>query len=152
MLVKWTMHIISPVPRESPFRLPVKKRKVGTYRHTKKNNSTPWVASLNCEYKLMLDNNSWLRSEIINTCMKIIAKQFPHTPISGFQPIGLVPYFDEHTQCWTEHFGRFQRQDPSSVQIHHTGGPFFPISTIYIIKHWGCQSIYKENWIYLLLW
>ena len=30
------VHIISPVPRESPFRLPVKKRKVGTYRHTKK--------------------------------------------------------------------------------------------------------------------
>jgi hypothetical protein len=29
--------------------------------------------------------------------MKIIAKQFPHTPISGFQPTGLVPYFDEHT-------------------------------------------------------
>ena len=30
------VHIISPVPRESPFRLPVKKRKVGTYRHTQK--------------------------------------------------------------------------------------------------------------------
>ena len=53
--------------------------------------------------------------------MKIIAKQFPHTAISGFQPTGLVPYFDEHTQCWTEQFGRFQRQDPPSVQIHHTG-------------------------------
>jgi Ulp1 family protease len=24
-------------------------------------------------------------------------------------------------QCWTEQFGRFQRQDPPSVQIHHTG-------------------------------
>ena len=34
--------------------------------------------------------------------MKIIAKQFPHTPISGFQPTGLVPYFDEHTQCEVE--------------------------------------------------
>jgi hypothetical protein len=54
------VHIISPVPRESPFRLPVKKRKVGTYRHTKKKNSTPWVAGLNCEYKLMLENNSIL--------------------------------------------------------------------------------------------
>ena len=94
------VHVISPVPRESPFRLPVKKRKVGTYRHTHKKNSTPWVAGLNCEYKLMLENNAWLCSEIINTCMKIIAKQFPHTPISGFQPTGLVPYFDEHTQCW----------------------------------------------------
>jgi hypothetical protein len=31
-------------------------------------------------------------------------------------------------------------------------GPFLPISTIYIIKHWGYQIIYKENWIYLLLW
>ena len=78
------------MPRESPFRLPVKKRKVGTYRHTQKNNSTPWVAGLNCEYNLMLENYSWLCSEIINTCMKIIAKQFPHTPISGFQPTGLA--------------------------------------------------------------
>ena len=43
--------------------------------------------------------------------MKIIAKQFPHTPISGFQPTGLVPYFDEHTQCWT--LGDF------SDKIHH---------------------------------
>ena len=60
--------------------------------------------------------------------MNIIAQQFPHTAISGFQPKGLVPYFDEHTQCWTEQFGRFQRQDPPSVQIHHTGGPF-PQST-----------------------
>jgi Ulp1 family protease len=24
-------------------------------------------------------------------------------------------------QCWTEQFGRFQRQDPPSVQIHHRG-------------------------------
>jgi hypothetical protein len=30
----------------------------------------------------MLENNSWLCSEIINACMKIIAKQFPHTPIN----------------------------------------------------------------------
>ena len=51
--------------------------------------------------------------------MNIIAQQFPH--ISGFQPTGFVPYFDEHTQRWTEQFGRFQRQDASSVQIHHTG-------------------------------
>jgi hypothetical protein len=36
------VHSISPVPRESPFRLPVKKRKVGIDTH--KNNSTPWVA------------------------------------------------------------------------------------------------------------
>ena len=36
------VHIISPVPRESPFRLPVKKRKVGIDTH--KNNSTLWVA------------------------------------------------------------------------------------------------------------
>jgi hypothetical protein len=36
------VHIISPVPRESPFRLPVKKRKLGI--DTQKNNSTPWVA------------------------------------------------------------------------------------------------------------
>jgi hypothetical protein len=43
--------------------------------------------------------------------MKIIAKQFPHTAISGFQPTGLVPYFDEYAQYWTEQFGRFQRQD-----------------------------------------
>ena len=39
----------------------------------------------------MLENNSWLCSEIINASMKIIVKQFPHTPISGFQPTGLVP-------------------------------------------------------------
>jgi hypothetical protein len=48
--------------------------------------NTSWVAGLNCEYKLMLDNNSWLRSEIINTCMKIIAKQFPHTPRFASHP------------------------------------------------------------------
>jgi hypothetical protein len=41
--------------------------------------------------------------------------------ISGFQPTGLVPYFHDYTQCWTEQFGRFQRQDPPSVQIYHTG-------------------------------
>jgi hypothetical protein len=52
------VHIISPVPRKSPFRLPVRKRKVGIDTH--KNNSTPWVAGLNCEYKLMLENNSWV--------------------------------------------------------------------------------------------
>jgi hypothetical protein len=52
--------------------------------------------------------------------MNIIAQQFPHTAISGFQPTELVPYFDDHTQCWTEQFGRFLRQDPPSVQIHHT--------------------------------
>ena len=107
------------MPPESPCRLPVKKRKVSTDTHKK--NSAPWVAGLNCEYKLMLENNSWLCSEIINTCMNIIAQQFPHTAISGFQPTGLVPYFDEHAQYWTEQFGRFQRQDPPSVQIHHTG-------------------------------
>ena len=67
----------------------------------------------------MLENNSWLCSEIINTCMKIIAKQFPHTPISGFQPTGLVPYFDEHTQCWTEHFGRFQLQSTVGTNTPH---------------------------------
>ena len=50
------VHIISPVPRESPFRLPLKKRKVGTDTHKK--TSAPWVAGLNCEYKLMLENNS----------------------------------------------------------------------------------------------
>ena len=57
--------------------------------------------------------------------MQIIAKQFLHTALSGFQPTGRVPYFDEHTQCWTEQFGRFQRQDPPSVykytiQENHT--------------------------------
>ena len=89
------VHIISPVPPESPCRLPVKKSKV-KYRYAKKP-STPWVAGLNCKYKLMLENNSWLCSEIINTCMNIIAQQFPHTSISGFQPTGLVPYCDDHT-------------------------------------------------------
>ena len=111
------VQIISPVPPESPCRLPVKKRKVST--DTQNNNSTPCVAVLDYEYKLMLENNSWLYSEIINKCMNIIAQQFPHK--SGFQPTGFVPYFDEHTQCWTEQFGRFQRQNAPSVQIHHTG-------------------------------
>ena len=83
------VQIISPVPPESPCRLPVKKRKVST--DTQNNNSTPWVAVLDYEYKLMLENNSWLYSEIINKCMNIIAQQFPHK--SGFQPTKQIDKF-----------------------------------------------------------
>jgi hypothetical protein len=43
-------------------------------------------------------------SEIINACMKIIAKQFSHTPISGFQPTGLVPSSPLHFMTFTRHW------------------------------------------------
>ncbi|CAC5412486.1 unnamed protein product [Mytilus coruscus] len=67
----------------------------------------------------MLENNSWLCSEIINVCMNILAKQFPI--ISGFQSTCLAPLFDEDKRCWTENFGTFTSQDTPCVQIHHTG-------------------------------
>ena len=63
--------IISPVS-ESACPLPMKKRKVRIdTQHTHK---TPWVSGLTAEHKLMLQNNSWLCSEIINACTTIITK------------------------------------------------------------------------------
>ncbi|CAG2248169.1 unnamed protein product [Mytilus edulis] len=110
------IQLISPsVSPKSICRLPMKKRKLAT--NAKSTNHTPWVASLNTEHKLMLENNSWLCSEIINVSMNIIAKQFPL--ISGLQPT--APLFDEDKQCWTENYGTFISQDTPCVQIHHTG-------------------------------
>ncbi|CAC5399208.1 unnamed protein product [Mytilus coruscus] len=112
------IQLISPsVSPKSTCQLPMKKRKLTT--DAKSTNHTPWVATLNTEHKLMLENNSWLCSEIINVCMNILAKQFPI--ISGFQSTGLAPLFDEDKQCWTENFGTFTSQDTPCVQIPHTG-------------------------------
>ncbi|VDI62982.1 Hypothetical predicted protein [Mytilus galloprovincialis] len=125
------IQLISPsVSPKSTCRLPMKKRKLAT--NAKSTNHTPWVASLNREHKLMLKNNSWLCSEIINVSMNIIAKQFPL--LSGLQPTGLAPLFDEDKQCWTEYFGTFISQDTPCVQIHHTGK-----------SHWITSHIGQDN-------
>jgi hypothetical protein len=105
--------IISPVS-ESACPLPMKKCKVSIDTH-----KTPWVSGLTAEHKIMLQNNSWLCSEIINACTTIITKQFP--AISGFQSTERAPYYREDTQSWSHQFGQFHPQNKPSVQIHHTG-------------------------------
>ncbi|CAC5387653.1 unnamed protein product [Mytilus coruscus] len=107
---------VSPTSTKS-CQLPMKKRKVNT--DVKNTSYTPWISSLNSEHKLMLENNSWLCSEIVNVSINMIAKQFPH--ISGFQPTGLSPIYDEDKQCWAESFGKFSSKDTPCVQVHHTG-------------------------------
>lgn len=67
-----------------------------------------------------------------------IPKQFPH--ISGFQPTGLSPVYDEDKQCWVESFGKFSSKDTPCVQVHHTGK-----------SHWVTSFQHKkENAVYVL--
>ncbi|CAG2216428.1 unnamed protein product [Mytilus edulis] len=125
-----------PVSPTSTNSLPMKKRKVNT--DVKKPSYTPWISSLNSEHKLMLENNSWLCSEIVNVSINVIAKQFPY--ISGFQPTGLSPIYDEDKQCWAESFGKFSSKDTPCVQVHHTGK-----------SHWVTSFQHKkENAVYVL--
>ncbi|VDI70203.1 Hypothetical predicted protein [Mytilus galloprovincialis] len=68
----------------------------------------------------------------------IISRQFPN--ISGFQPTGLSPVFDEATKSWSEKFGSFSQKGCPTVQIHHTGK-----------SHWvtSLQSV-NDQCIYVL--
>ncbi|CAC5410416.1 unnamed protein product [Mytilus coruscus] len=126
---------VSPTSSKS-CQLPMKKRKVNT--GMKNTSYTPWVSILNSEHKLMLENNSWLCSEIVNVSIDMIAKQFPN--ISGFQRTGLSKIYDEDKQRWAESFGKFSSKDTTCVKVHHTGS-----------SHW-VRSLHskKESAVYVL--
>jgi hypothetical protein len=57
----------------------------------------------------------------------------------------LLQWYIQHTKTHTLHWEVYE----ITSNCMSWEGPFLPISTIYIIKHWGCQSIYKENWTFL---
>ncbi|CAG2235588.1 NVL [Mytilus edulis] len=91
------IQLISPsVSPKSTCRLPMKKRKLAT--NAKSSNHTPWVASLNSEHKLMLENNSWLCSEIINVGICDLIVLLELNLIESFFYPRLIPRIREFLQ------------------------------------------------------
>ncbi|VDI35358.1 Hypothetical predicted protein [Mytilus galloprovincialis] len=107
---------IQPISPRFTCPLPVKKRKLSMQNFSDK---TPWVSGLTLEHKNKILTNTWLCSDIINTCTDIVQTQFPG--IAGFQATTLAPRFNENTKSWTQDFGTFQSKQAPCVQIHHTG-------------------------------
>ena len=92
----------------------------------------------------MLQNNSWLCSEIIIACTTIITKPFP--AISGFQSTERAPYYREDTHSWSHQLGQFHPQNQTSVQIHHIGKSHWVTSlqsendsTVYVLDSYSKQ-------------
>ncbi|VDI68699.1 Hypothetical predicted protein [Mytilus galloprovincialis] len=107
---------IQPISPRFTCPLPVKKRKLSMQNFSDK---TPWVSGLTLEHKNKILTNTWLCSDIINTCTDIVQTQFPG--IAGFQATTLAPRSNENTKSWTQDFGTFQSKQAPCVQIHHTG-------------------------------
>ncbi|CAC5363338.1 unnamed protein product [Mytilus coruscus] len=107
---------IRAISPRSTCPLTVKKRKLSMQTFSDK---TPWVSGLTLEHKNKILTNTWLCSDIINTCTDIVQTQFPG--ISGFQATTLAPRFNENTKSWTQDFGTFQSKKAPCVQIQHTG-------------------------------
>ncbi|CAC5379141.1 unnamed protein product [Mytilus coruscus] len=96
-----------------------------------------WINGLNSDHKQIIKiMNGYVQK--INACCTIISKQFPN--VSGFQPTGLSPVFDDETKSWSEKFGSFVEKGCPTVQIHHTGK-----------SHWvtSFQSV-NDHCIYVL--